>query len=41
MKKIICSPGSYIQGNGEMKNLADYYNQLGSKVAYIIQAVRL
>lgn len=36
MKKIICSPGSYIQGNGEIKNLVDYYMQLGSKGAYII-----
>jgi glycerol dehydrogenase len=36
MKKIICSPGSYIQGNGEINNLADYYTQLGSKGAYLI-----
>ncbi len=36
MKKVICSPGSYIQGNGEIKNLAEYYSALGSKGAYII-----
>lgn len=38
MTKIICSPGSYIQGAGEFKNLASYYDQLGSKGAYIICA---
>lgn len=36
MKKIICSPGSYVQGNGEMGNLAEYYQDLGSKGAYLI-----
>lgn len=36
MKKIICSPGSYIQGNNEIRNLSEYYRQLGSKGAYII-----
>ncbi len=36
MKKVICSPGSYIQGNGEIKNLSEYYRALGSKGAYII-----
>lgn len=36
MKKIICSPGSYIQGSSEIKNLAEYYAQLGSKGAYLI-----
>lgn len=36
MRKIICSPGSYIQGNGEIKNLAEYWKQLGNNGAYII-----
>lgn len=36
MKKIICSPGSYIQGDGELKRLADYYTPLGEKGAYLI-----
>ncbi len=36
MKQVICSPGSYIQGKGEIKNLAEYYSSLGSKGAYII-----
>lgn len=36
MSKIICSPGSYIQGNGEMRQLAKYYQSIGSKGAYII-----
>ncbi len=36
MSKIICSPGAYIQGKGELKKLADYYRQLGSEGAYII-----
>ena len=36
MTKIICSPGSYIQGPGELKKLAGYYSQLGSKGAYLI-----
>lgn len=34
--KMICSPGSYIQGNGEMRRLATYYKKLGKKSAYII-----
>ena len=36
MTKIICSPGCYIQGAGELKKLAHYYRQLGDKGAYII-----
>lgn len=36
MTKMICSPGSYIQGNGEMRRLATYYKKLGKKSAYII-----
>lgn len=36
MKKIICSPGSYIQGNDEIQNLAEYYKQLGDQGAYLI-----
>lgn len=36
MTKIICSPGSYIQGPGEIRKLAGYYSQLGSKGAYLI-----
>lgn len=36
MRKIICSPGSYIQGNGELKRLAEFYSQLGKDGAYIL-----
>lgn len=36
MSKIICSPGSYIQGEGEMGRLAGYYQTLGKKGAYLI-----
>lgn len=36
MLKIITSPGSYIQGNGEIKNLAAHYKTLGTKGAYLI-----
>ena len=36
MSKINCSPGSYIQGNGEMGRLAEYYRLLGTKGAYLI-----
>ena len=36
MKKIICSPGCYVQGKGELANLAEYYKMLGSKGAYLI-----
>ena len=36
MKKVIIAPSTYIQGNGEIKNLAEHYLKLGSKKAYII-----
>jgi glycerol dehydrogenase len=36
MLKIITSPGSYIQGNGEIKHLADHYKGVGANGAYII-----
>ncbi len=36
MSKIICSPGSYVQGNGEMGRLADYARPFGVNGAYLI-----
>lgn len=36
MGKKIYSPGSYIQGNGELCQLAEYYQMLGKKGAYLI-----
>ena len=36
MVKIITSPGSYVQGSGEIENLAKYYKGIGKKGAYII-----
>lgn len=36
MSKIICSPGSYVQGNGEMKRLAGYAQSFGTGCAYLI-----
>lgn len=36
MRKIITSPGSYIQGSGELGKLAEHYQALGTKGAYII-----
>lgn len=36
MKKMICAPGSYIQGPGELQNLAEYYRMLGKNGAYLI-----
>lgn len=36
MKKVIIAPANYIQGNGEIKNLAEYYLRYGRKKAYII-----
>lgn len=36
MKKVIVAPSNYIQGNGEIKNLADYYLRYGNKKAYMI-----
>mgnify|MGYP000915229315 FL=1 len=36
MKKVICSPGMYVQGNGEMGKLAAYYKDLGDQGVYMI-----
>lgn len=36
MRKIICSPGEYVQGKGEMKRLADYYASADKKGVYMI-----
>lgn len=36
MSKVICSPGSYVQGNGEVKKLAEYCQKIGAKKAYLI-----
>lgn len=36
MSKIICSPGSYVQGNGEMGRLANYARSFGKSGAYLI-----
>lgn len=36
MKRVIASPGSYIQGKGEFAALATYYAQLGKAGAYIL-----
>lgn len=36
MRKMITSPGSYIQGNGELSNLAQLYGMLGKNGAYLI-----
>ncbi|MGL5436416.1 MAG: glycerol dehydrogenase [Lachnospiraceae bacterium] len=36
MKKVICSPGMYVQGNGEMGKLADYYKDLGDRGVYMV-----
>lgn len=36
MSKIICSPGSYIQGKGELGQLAKYYKTMGKAGAYLI-----
>lgn len=33
---IILSPGKYVQGPGEIENLAAYYSKLGEKKAYLI-----
>ena len=33
---VILSPGKYVQGAGEMGNLAAYYSKLGEKKAYMI-----
>ncbi|PNK59817.1 glycerol dehydrogenase [Psychrobacter sp. FDAARGOS_221] len=36
MTKIINSPSKYIQGNGELLRLADYYSMVGESGAYIL-----
>ena len=36
MKKMICAPGSYIQGSGELGNLAEYCRAVGGNGAYLI-----
>lgn len=36
MSKIICSPGAYVQGNGEIKRLAGYCQKIGVEKAYLI-----
>lgn len=36
MSNIICSPGSYVQGNGEIKKLAEYCQKIEAKKAYLI-----
>ena len=36
MSQIICSPGCYIQGKGELKKLAYYCKDLGVQNAYIV-----
>lgn len=37
MSKIICSPGEYIQGKGEMKRLADYYESADRKGLFLVR----
>ena len=37
MSKIICSPGEYIQGKGEMKRLADYYESAARKGLFLVR----
>ncbi len=37
MSKIICSPGEYIQGKGEMKRLADYYESADRKGLFLVK----
>lgn len=36
MKKMICSPGSYVQGSGELRNLASYVKDMQLNSAYLI-----
>ena len=36
MRKMICAPGSYIQGPGELKALADHVKALRGNKAYLI-----
>lgn len=36
MRKIISSPGRYIQGEGELNNLSDDYKELGTTGAFVL-----
>lgn len=36
VRNVICSPGSYVQGGGELGKLAEHYAAFGKKGAYII-----
>ena len=36
MRKMICSPGSYVQGPGELKHLADYMKNMGKENAFLL-----
>ena len=36
MARAICSPGTYLQGKGEMGRLAKYVEQVGAQKAYLI-----
>ena len=36
MRKVLCSPGSYIQEEGALSSLAREYGELGSAGAYLI-----
>lgn len=36
MRKMICAPGAYVQGPGEMKLLPDHVNALRRNKAYLI-----
>lgn len=36
VSRIICLPGSYVQGNGEMGHLSDYVGAFGASGAYLI-----
>lgn len=36
MKRVIASPGEYVQGKGELGELASHYGRLGSKGAYVL-----
>ncbi len=36
MRKIICSPGTYVQGRGELNKLAEHVKNMGKNSAYLI-----
>lgn len=36
MAKIMIAPSKYIQGNGELKNIAEYVSVLGEKALCLI-----